>query len=174
MNHFIAICDFQLGLKSWNTQFGFKSSIFRPVCPRNLTDDLEKTIGLLFYATSNFVHTFVAICKFKLELQSGNTRFFCLCDLEIWWMTSKNNRVSLLCHFKLCASFRNHLWIQTGVTVRKCSIQVTIVDFSSHVTSKFDGWPKKSIEHISFTISRFMYHFGAIGEFKLELQPGNS
>ena len=31
-----------------------------------------KTIGHLFYATSSFVHHFVAICVFKLELQSGN------------------------------------------------------------------------------------------------------
>ena len=32
-----------------------------------------KTIGHLFYATSSFVHHFIAICEFKLELQSGNT-----------------------------------------------------------------------------------------------------
>ena len=31
-----------------------------------------KTIGHLFYATSSFVHHFVAIGEFKLELQSGN------------------------------------------------------------------------------------------------------
>ena len=34
-----------------------------------------KTIGHLFYATSSFVHHFVAISKFKLELQSGNAQF---------------------------------------------------------------------------------------------------
>ena len=33
-----------------------------------------KTIGHLFYATSSFVHHFVAIGEFKLELQSGNAR----------------------------------------------------------------------------------------------------
>ena len=33
-----------------------------------------KTIGHLFYATSNFVHHFVAIGDFKLELQSGNVQ----------------------------------------------------------------------------------------------------
>ena len=32
-----------------------------------------KTTGHLFYATSSFVHHFIAICEFKLELQSGNT-----------------------------------------------------------------------------------------------------
>ena len=35
----------------------------------------SKTIGHLFYATSSFVHHFVAICDFKLELQSGNAQF---------------------------------------------------------------------------------------------------
>ena len=34
-----------------------------------------KTIGLLFYTTSSFVHHFVAIGEFKLELQSGNAQF---------------------------------------------------------------------------------------------------
>ena len=34
-----------------------------------------KTIGHLFHATSSFVHHFVAIGEFKLELQSGNAQF---------------------------------------------------------------------------------------------------
>ena len=34
-----------------------------------------ETIGHLFYATSSFVHHFVAIGDFKLELQSGNAQF---------------------------------------------------------------------------------------------------
>ena len=34
-----------------------------------------KTIGQLFYATSSFVHHFLAIGDFKLELQSGNAQF---------------------------------------------------------------------------------------------------
>ena len=49
----------------------------------------------------------------------------------------KNNRAPLLYHIKLCASFQSHQWIQTGVTVRKCSIQVKIGDFLSCVTMKF-------------------------------------
>ena len=35
----------------------------------------RKTIGHFFYATSSFVHDFVAIGEFKLELQSGNAQF---------------------------------------------------------------------------------------------------
>ena len=68
-------------------------------------------------------------------------RFLEPCDLEIWRMTLKNNRSSLLFYFKLCASFRSHWWIQSGVTVRKRPIWVKFDDFQSHLTLKFDGWP---------------------------------
>ena len=70
-------------------------------------------------------------------------RFFVACDLEIWRMTLKNNRVPLLCYHKLCASFHSYQWIQTGVTARKRPIRVKIGDFLSRVTLKFDGWPWK-------------------------------
>ena len=96
------------------------------------------------------------------------------CDLEIWWMTLQNNRAPLLCYFKLCASFHTHWWIQISVTVRKRSILVKIDDFFSRVTLKFDGWPCKTIGHLFYATSSFVQHFPAIGEFKLELQPGNA
>ena len=70
-------------------------------------------------------------------------------------MTSKNNRARI-CHFKLSASFRSHLWIQTGVTVRKRSIRVKIVDFSVRVTFKFDERPRKSIGHLFYVTSSFV------------------
>ena len=96
------------------------------------------------------------------------------CDLEIWCMTSKNNRAPLLCYFKLYVSFRSHLWIQAGVTVRKRPIWVKIDDFFSRVTLQFDAWPWKTIGHLFYATSSFVHHFVAIGEFKLELQSGNS
>ena len=94
-----------------------------------------KTIGHLFYATSSFVHHFVAMGDFKLELQSGTPnlgeiqRFLEPCDLEIWRMTLKNNRAPLLFYFKFRASFRNHWCIETWVTVRKRPIWVKLDDF---------------------------------------------
>ena len=42
-------------------------------------------------------------------------RFLDPCDLDIWWMTLKNNRALHLCCFQLCAWFHCHMWIQTGV-----------------------------------------------------------
>ena len=48
-----------------------------------------------------------------------NRPFLKPCDLAIWRMTLKNNRAPLLSNIKLCATFHHHMWIQTGVTVRK-------------------------------------------------------
>ena len=58
------------------------------------------------------------------------------CDLEIWRMTLKNNRAPLLSNIKLYASFHHHMWIQTGVTVRKRLSWVV-----TSVTLTFDLWP---------------------------------
>ena len=63
-------------------------------------------------------------------------RFLEPCDLEIWWMTLKNNRAPLLSIIKLYASFHHHMWIQTGVTVRKRLSWVL-----TSVTLTFDLWP---------------------------------
>ena len=52
---------FQLELQSGNAQSGSNSTNFRAVRPRNLMGWPCKTIGHLFYATSSFVHHFVAI-----------------------------------------------------------------------------------------------------------------
>ena len=101
-------------------------------------------------------------------------RFFSPCDLEIWCMTLKNDRAPLLYYIKLCVSFHIHRWIQTKVTVRKHLIWVKIDDFLSRVTLKFDVWPWKTIGHLFYATSSFLYHFIAIGEFKLDLQSGNA
>ena len=103
-----------------------------------------------------------------------NHRFFSPCDLEISWMTLENNRAPLLYYIKLCASFQIHRWIETEVTVQKHSIRVKIGDFLSCVTSKFDGWPWKTIGHFFYTTPSFVHHFKSIGEFKLELQSRNT
>ena len=107
-----------------------------------------KTIGHIFYVSSSLVHHSIAIIEYKRELQSGNAQFgsksmfFVRCDLKIWQMTLRNNTAPLLCYFKLCASFRSHWWIHTGVTVRKLPIWVTIYDFLGvwlwNLTDDFD------------------------------------
>ena len=63
-------------------------------------------------------------------------RFVAPCDLETWRMTFKNNRAPLLSNIKLYVSFHHHMWIQTGVTVRK---RLSLV--ATSVTLTFDLWP---------------------------------
>ena len=63
--------------------------------------------------------------------------FLAPCDLEIWRMTLKNNIAPLLSIIKLYASFHHHMWIQTGVTVRKRLSWVV-----TSVTLTFDLWPR--------------------------------
>ena len=122
---------------------------------------------LLYYiklCASFQIHRWIQIGISPETLNLGqNRQFFFPCDLEIWQMTSKNNRAPLLCCFKLCVSFHSHQWIQTGVTVRKRPILVKIDDFFSRVTLKFNGWPSKTIGHLFFATSTFVHHFIPIG-----------
>ena len=136
--------------------------------PWNLMDDPEKSIQHLFYTASSFLHNSKAISELKVEWQSRNAQFgsklviiFVPCDLEIWRMTFKSIKASLL-YIKLCASFQSHLWIQTWFTIRKHSIRIKISNFLSSVTYKFDGWPWKTIGHLFYATSRYVHHFKAV------------
>ena len=83
------------------------------------------TIGHLFNATSSFV----IISQPSVNSNSSyspetpnlgqNWRFLVLRYHEIWRMTLKDYRSPLLSTVRLCASFHCHMWIQTGVTIRK-------------------------------------------------------
>ena len=88
------------------------------------------------------------------------------------WKTLRHPPI--LVYFKLCASFHSHRWIQTWVTVRKPRNRVKIGNFLPHVTSIFDKWSWKTIGHLFYATSSFVYHSTAVSEFKLELQSGNA
>ena len=110
--------------------------------PWNLTDDLEKQKG-------TYSMLLQALCIISEPLVNSNLsyspetpnlgqirRFLEPCVLAIWHMTLKNNRAPLLSNIKLYASFHHHMWIQTGVTVRKRLSWVV-----TSVTLTFDLWP---------------------------------
>ena len=71
------------------------------------------------------IQTQVTVRKPPLWVKIGN---FSPVWPQILQMTLKNNRTSLQCYFKLCASFHNHRWIPTQVTVRKRPIWVKLDD----------------------------------------------
>ena len=84
------------------------------------------------------VHHFVAIGEFKMELQSGNPQSGSNSTLfrAMWPWNLTDDRALLLSIIKLYASFHHHMWIQTGVTVRKLLSWVV-----TSVTLTFDLWP---------------------------------
>ena len=126
-----------------------------------------KTIGHLFNATSSFVHHFLAIGEFKLELQSGNAQSGSNSTIfrAVWpWNLPDDLEQGKSEGFESC----------DRPIVRKRPIWVKIGDVLSRVTLQFDGWPCKTIGHLFYATSSFVHHFVPIGEFKLELQSGNA
>ena len=85
----------------------------------NMRDDntlfpqmISTTCAILMLNKANLRDSIAATgLEILLKLDS-NRRFFRLCDLEMWWMTSENNRAPLLLYIKLCASFQIHRWTQ--------------------------------------------------------------
>ena len=123
----------------------------------------------LFYTTLSFVHHFIGIGEVKLITVRKSW-----CDLEIEFITLKNNRAPLLYSFKLCASFYSHHWIQTGVSARKRPIWVNNDYVLFCVSSNLDRWLWKTTGHLFCATSSFVHNFVAIDEFKLEVQSGNT
>ena len=71
--------------------------------------------------------------------------------LEIWWVTLENNRAPLPSNIKLYVSFHHHMWIQTGVTVRK--------RLSWVVTLTFDLWPWPLVWTLPWSLVRTPENF---------------
>ena len=68
-------------------------------------------------------------------LNSGKNWWFCCPrDLEIWWMTLKNNRALLLYYIKLCAAFQSH-W-----HIIKLELQSGSAQFASKLAIFCPGW----------------------------------
>ena len=134
--------QFKLELQSWNAQFRSKLAIFfipsvlviwRMTLKNNRAPLLCYFKLCAWFHSHRSIQTGVMARKCQLRVKIGD--FFVPCDLEIWRMTLKNDRAHFLCHIKLCASFY-HMWIQSGVTVRKGRNWVL-----TSVTLTFDPWP---------------------------------
>ena len=150
---------------SYGSETPKSGQFFCPLWPWNLTDDLPKTIRYLFYATSSFMHCFVTIGNFKLELQSGNSpigskvsALLPSLTFQFDWWPLKNNRAPLRCCFKLFVSFRSHWSLQTGVTVRKRKLGQKLVLTSVTLTFEIWPWPIAwtSLLSIAITLDNFM------------------
>ena len=131
----------------------------------NLPQQINKT---------NLRDLIAATCLVIFLKLDSNYRIIGPCDLEIWWMTSKNNKAPLIYYTKLCAPFQINWWSQTGVKVWKRPMHVKIGNFLSRMTLKFDWSPWKTIGHLFYITSSFVQYFKAIGILKLELQSRNA
>ena len=140
--------------------YGRKLAISWPVWPWNLIDDPGKQQG-----TSSILHQAFCIVSnpsvksnwsYSPEtLNSGQNWwfFFVPRNLEIWWMTLKNNRhlfyttLSFVHHFKAMGEFK--LELQSG----NAQFWSKSAFFLSRVTLKFDEWHWKTIGHLSYATS---------------------
>ena len=141
VQHFIDIGEFKLELKSGNAQFGSNSTIFFSRVTLKFDRWHWKTIGYLFYATSSFVHHFVAICEFKLELQSGNAQFGSKSTIFFSRVTSKFDLWSwkTIGHlFYATSSFVHHF---VAIGELKLELQSGNAQFGSNSTIFRAMWP---------------------------------
>ena len=128
---------------------------------------------LASFQSHRWIQTGVTVRKRSIRVKIGD--FVPPSDLEIWQMTLKNNWAPLPYYVRLCASIQSHWWIQTGVTVRKRSIQVKICAVLFRVTLEFDGWSRKNNRvPLLCYFKLYTYFFKANCEFKLELQYWNA
>ena len=112
-----------------------------------------KTIGHLFYATSSFVHHFVSIGEFKLELQSGNTQFgsnsMIIRAVRPWNLTDDLEQGKFE-GFDSCDQPSNLTQLdQNG-------------GFFACVTLKFDWWPRKNNK------ARLLYYIKLCVSFQID------
>ena len=164
LHYFKSISEFKLKILSGNAQLGFWQ--FFIMC------DLEiwwmtfenKWAPLLYYIklcasfqSHGWIQTGVTVQKWSIQVKIKNVLFRVKFDGWPWKTIAhlfcdaslKNNKASLLSNCKLSASFRDHWWIQTRVTLRKRRSWVKIIDFISCVSLKFDRCPWKIIGHLS-------------------------
>ena len=96
---------------------------------------------------------------------------YCLvlnCNLEMIWYT-ETKFVILYISKCILLIWNFHILIPSNLT----QIGFKSLIFLACLTLKFDGWPRKTIGHLFYTMYSFVHHFKAIGEIKLELQSGH-
>ena len=126
----------QTRVQSGNAQFGSISVIFFVPCDlenwRMTLKNNRAPLLLCFkrcgwFRSHQWIKTGVTVRKLPIWFKIDEIVPY---DLAIWQMTLKNNRTPLLCYFKLCASFRSHEWIQTGVGSGHGTVAVLLPGFA--------------------------------------------
>ena len=120
-----------------------------------------KTIGHLFYGTWSFVHHFVAIGDFKLEIQSGNAQFGSKSTIYIavwpcnWRMTLKT-----IGHLFYATSSLVHHFVAIGEF--KLESQSGNAQFGSKSTILLALWPCNLTYDLKNNRAIFLFYFQAL------------
>ena len=152
VHHFKSIYAVKLEFQSGNAQFGSKLGIFCPASPWNLMDDLKNNrTPLLYYIklcasfqSHRWILTGVTVRKRSIRVKTGN---FLSCvnltdDIEKQYGTSPI-LLQALCIISWPLVTSN--WSYSPEMPNLGQNQ----QFFSRVTLKFDGWPWKTIGHLS-------------------------
>ena len=122
--------------------------------------------------TPRWIQTGVTVRKRSISVRIGDFLSRVTLKFDGWpWKTIGHlfyATLSFVHHFKPIGVFR--LKLQSGNAQFGSKSTICF----SHVTSKFFGWPWKTIGHLIYATSSFVHHFVPIGEFKLDLQSGNA
>ena len=88
-------------LKIW--RLTLKNNKFPHVCGFKLSASFH---------SHQWILTGITVRKRPIWFKIGDCLAFC--DLEIWYITIRNNRTHLLCYFKLCASLHHYIQPENG------------------------------------------------------------
>ena len=147
--------------------------------PWNMVDDLKNNRAFLLYylklcasfQSHMLIQTGVTVRKRSIPVKIGDILFLATLKFHrLPWKTTGHlfyTTSSFVHHFKAIREFK--LELQSGNAQFGSKSKI----FLSCVTLKFYRWPWKTIGHLFYAVSSFVYHFIAIVEFKLELQSGN-
>ena len=122
VHHFKSINEFKLELQAGKRSTWVKIDDFFSRVTLKFDGWPSKIIGHLFYATSSFVHHFVAIDEFKLELQSGNAQFGSKSTifLAVWPWNLRDDLEKPIGHlFYAISSFVHHF-----VAIGECKLEL--------------------------------------------------
>ena len=131
---FNAISKFKLKLQSRNAQFRSKSMIFVFSCVTlKFYGWPWKTMGHLFYTTSCFVHHFVPIGEFKLELQSGNAQFGSKSTIFLAvWPWNLTNDLYAIGEFKLELQSRSAQFGSKSTILGECDLAIWLMTLKNN------------------------------------------
>ena len=124
------------------------------------------------FHSHRWIQTWVTVRKRHIWVKIGDFLSRVTLKFDIWpWQTIGHRSYttsSFVQYFIGIGEFKLELQSENAQFGSQSAI------FLSCVTLKFYGWPWKTIGHLSYATPSFLQHFIGIGEFKLELQPGNA